>query len=54
MSTAAPIESRTDTIDPHGNPPRADAAIAASASDPAVEQPSSDSVVLASSSETTH
>ncbi|KAE8903183.1 hypothetical protein PF003_g12992 [Phytophthora fragariae] len=31
MSIAAPIESRTDTIDPHGNPPRADAAIAASA-----------------------
>ncbi|KAE9268361.1 hypothetical protein PF001_g29680 [Phytophthora fragariae] len=63
MSTAAPIESRTDTIDPHGNPPRADATIAASASesplaasasDPPVEQPSSDSVVLAASSETTH
>ncbi|KAE8886109.1 hypothetical protein PF005_g29765 [Phytophthora fragariae] len=61
MSTAAPTESRTDTIEPHGNPPRADAAIAASASepplaasasDPAAEHPSSDSAILAGTSET--
>ncbi|KAE9332143.1 hypothetical protein PF008_g15084 [Phytophthora fragariae] len=61
MSTAAPTDSRTDTIEPHGNPPRADAAIAASASepplaasasDPAAEHPSSDSAILAGTSET--
>ncbi|KAE8962677.1 hypothetical protein PR002_g29526 [Phytophthora rubi] len=61
MSTAAPTESRTDTIEPHGNPPRADAAIAASASepplaasasDPAAEHSSSDSAILAGTSET--
>ncbi|KAE8881975.1 hypothetical protein PF003_g33812 [Phytophthora fragariae] len=61
MSTAAPTESHTDTIEPHGNPPRADAAIAASASepplaasasDPAAEHPSSDSAILAGTSET--
>ncbi|KAE9356095.1 hypothetical protein PR003_g2492 [Phytophthora rubi] len=59
MSPAAPTESRTDTTETHGSPPRAAAIassaseppLAASASDPAAEPPSSDSATRAGISE---